>query len=196
MGLELQNAVVELVARLLGATQGETPDWLSHPARAEVGDRWKLIGGIYNGLTGLELPEEMPSKESRRADAVLLRRARPPLILEVDEKQHFNQFRATTLQHYPADLPLAFNRAEWLSRSTVKLELEGGGFARPCPPLFPGGGGRHRQRAFRDALCDILPPEHDWAPTLRIGHFEVEEWIHEPEAAVKMRALLEERLGL
>lgn len=37
-------------------------------------------------------------------------------------------------------------------------------------------GGRHRQRAFRDALADLLPPLHGFGPTIRIGHFEVERW--------------------
>jgi hypothetical protein len=35
----------------------------------------------------------------------------------------------------------------------------GGGFARPRPPLSPGDGGRHRRRAFLDALADLPPPE-------------------------------------
>jgi hypothetical protein len=41
--------------------------------------------------------------------------------------------------------------------------------ARPCPPLFPDAGGRHLQRAFRDALADLVPLEHGWLPTLRIA---------------------------
>ena len=35
-------------------------------------------------------------------------------------------------------------------------------------------GVRHRQRAFRDALADLLPALHGFGPTIRIGHFEVE----------------------
>lgn len=196
MALDVQKVVVELVAKMLGADRGETPGWLIRPGRAEAGNRWELICAIYNELTGLRLPDTPPPRESRRVDAVLLRGGRPPLILEVDEKQHFNQFRAVTLLLYPPNLHLAFGREDWLCRSKAKLRPESGGFARPCPPLFPGEGGRHRQRAFRDALCDILPPEHDWAPTLRIGHFEVEEWIRGPKAVEKMRTLLEGRPGL
>jgi hypothetical protein len=68
------------------------------------------------------------------------------------------------------DIPLAFPAEVWRQRSHGKRRLEGGGFGAPKPPLFPGAGGRHRQRAFRDALRDILPPEHGWLPTLRIYH--------------------------
>lgn len=54
------------------------------------------------------------------------------------------------------------------------------------PPLFPGEGGRHRQRAFRDALTDILAPGYGFAPTLRIADFEVEDWINLPDRTERM----------
>lgn len=41
---------------------------------------------------------------------------------------------------------------------------------------------------------DILPFQYDYAPTLRIAHFEVENWILSHEAEDRMRALLEDRL--
>ncbi|MFH8467869.1 hypothetical protein [Streptomyces sp. NPDC017991] len=53
--------------------------------------------------------------------------------------------------------------AKWLARSRQRTGREpGGGFAAPRPALFPGAGGGHRQRAFRDPLGDPLPSEHDW----------------------------------
>ena len=66
----------------------------------------------------------------------------PPRILEVDEKQHFNAYRSATLRRYKDDVPLAFNADLWIARSDAKPKLEGGGFSRPIPPLFPGVGGR------------------------------------------------------
>ncbi|WP_457092568.1 hypothetical protein [Microvirga sp. P5_D2] len=62
------------------------------------------------------------------------------------------------------------------------------------PPLFPGEGGRHRQRAFRDALTDILAPYYGFAPTLRIADFEVKDWIDLPDRAERMRGLLSARM--
>jgi hypothetical protein len=142
------------------------------------------------------LPEEMRPAESRTVDAILQRRGVSPRILEVDEKQHFNRFRAMTLNRYPRGLNVAFPLRLWLERCEAKTKLEGGGFAAPRPPLFPEEGGRHRQRAFRDALCDILPASHGYLPTLRIGDFEVKEWIYSSQARERMKRLLVERLGV
>jgi hypothetical protein len=136
----------------------------------------------------------MRSVERREVDAVLEISGRSPRILEVDEKQHFNQYRAATLRRYPNDLPLGFDRELWIAESEKKTRLEAGGFARPMPPLFPGGGGRHRQRAFRDALCDILPPTYGFAPALRIGDFEVRSWVGKPGDRALMKNLLRSRL--
>lgn len=69
----------------------------------------------------------------------------------------------------------------------------GGGFGKPKPPLFPGEGGRHRQRAFRDALADLLPPVHGWLPTIRISDTEVTAIIAAPDAVSSLRTLLHER---
>jgi hypothetical protein len=59
--------------------------------------------------------------------------------------------------------------------------------------LFPGEGGWHRQRAFRDALCDLLPPAYGYLPTLRIGEFEVISWLHERSTKERLRSLLMQR---
>lgn len=79
--------------------------------------------------------------------------------------------------------------------STAAKRLPGGGFARPCPPLFPDPGGRHLQRAFRDGLADLLPSVHGWRPTLRIADFEVVDWIHAADVADRMAALVGRRLA-
>ncbi len=61
--------------------------------------------------------------------------------------------------------------------------------------LFPEAGGRHLQRAFRDALADLVPPEHGWAPTLRIAYWEVEPWLEREDAATRMVDLLDRKLA-
>lgn len=125
----------------------------------------------------MELPDEMPRRERRTVDLVLQRRGEPPRILEVDEKQHFNRYRGITLRLYPRSARVAYDKRAWLGACDAKIRLEGGGFARPRPPLFPMEGGRHRQRAFRDALADLVPGVHGWLPTLRIAEFEVDAWL-------------------
>lgn len=200
MALEVQNAVVELVAAILGADScgtAATPTWLRRPGKKECGHSWNLAQEIYADLTsGAKLPETMPLRETRRVDCVLTLHGEHR-ILEVDEKQHFNHFRAQTLAHYTGPhhaTPIAFPAAAWIAKGTAKGKLEGGGFARPCPPLFPEPNGRHQQRAFRDALADLLPIEHGWLPTPRIADFEVKDWLRGPLAHARMEALLGERL--
>lgn len=194
MPKEIEYSVVGLVTEIIGASIAATPEWLVRPGKAECGDKWPLVRSIYSDLTGLELPDEMRKVERRTVDAVLLVPGSPPRILEVDEKQHFNAYRAATLRRYKDDVPLAFDADLWIIRSDAKTKLEGGGFGRPVPPLFPGEGGRHRQRAFRDALTDILAPHHGFTPTLRIADFEVKNWINEPNRTERMLRLLTARL--
>jgi hypothetical protein len=201
---EFEDDVVALVADVL-AVKGvtcqrkpkvaEMPPWLVRPGRTECRERWPLVQSIYSDLTELELPETMRSQESRRVDAILKDSEGRRRVLEVDEKQHFNRYRAATLRVYPSDVPVAFDIEGWLRVCDAKRSLEGGGFGKPKPPLFPGEGGRHRQRAFRDALCDVLPPEHGWLPTLRVGKFESEAWLYRRDAKERMHRLLADRLA-
>jgi len=138
----------------------------------------------------------MPSGERRQIDAVIEREREPPRIFEFDESQHFNVHRAVTLRLYPGDVETAFPLETWLSASetsTKKLRTTGG-WGKAKPPLFPEPGGRHLQRAFRDALADLLPAVHGWAPTLRVADFEVQEWIYGAQAGAVMGNLLEDRL--
>jgi hypothetical protein len=192
---ELQNAVVPLVARIVGAELIATPQWLLRPGPGECGAAWQTVCSIYHELTGLDLPNTMPSRETRRVDAVLNDGHAAPRILEVDETQHFNRYRAMTLRGYPSEVRVAFPIERWIEQSEKKTRLEGSGFGKPKPPLFPAEFGRHAQRAFRDMLADLLPPEHGWKPTLRIGDFEVLLWIYAGDAESRMRELLDERLS-
>jgi hypothetical protein len=191
---ELQTAVVPLVASMLDAEVIATPGYLLRPGRVECGGAWETLCGIYSELTGLDLPETMPARETRRVDAVLDTGSGMLRILEVDETQHFNRYRASTLRLYPASARVSFPIERWIEQSEKKARLEGGGFGKPKPPLFPAEYGRHQQRAFRDALADLLPLEHGWAPTLRLADFELLPWIYGGGAEEGMRALVDERL--
>jgi hypothetical protein len=124
-------------------------------------------------------------------------RCEPARIFEFDESQHFTAYRATTLRAYLAWVDTAFPRDIWLraSESSTKKLGTTGGWGKAKPPLFPDPGGRHVQRAFRDALADLLPAIHGWAPTLRIADFEVQAWLQGTEAGPRMRALLQDRLA-
>lgn len=135
----------------------------------------------------------MLPRERRQVDLVLAAPGRAPRIVEVDETQHFNEYCRTTLCLYPRTAVIGFDRRAWIAACDAKQRLEGGGFGRPCPPLFPEAGGRHQQRAFRDALADLLPAVHGWLPTMRIAYFEV-PWLWERDAKARMRMLLSARI--
>jgi hypothetical protein len=110
MDLAIQKKVVELVVAALGAELGSTPPWLMRPGEHECGQRWELVKSIYGNLTGGQvLPDLMPPRERRVLDAVLTVGGQSR-ALEVDETQHFNEFRATSLARYAHDssIPLAF----------------------------------------------------------------------------------------
>ena len=191
---KLEHKVVGLVQAVLNAERGDSkPDWLQRPGKQECGSEWDRISRIYAELTDLTLPKTMPPREWREIDAVLLVRGSAPRILEFDERQHFNAYRATTLSQY-SGLEVAFGIDAWLSASKPKRGSGVYGSGKPRPPLFPGEHGRHRQRAFRDALCDILAPLNGYAPTLQIAHFEVEAWIDAPDARQRMADLLRARI--
>lgn len=196
MPLEYERRCIDLVQGCLNAEVSETPTWLLRPGRSECRSRWREVEAIYAELTGLALPEVMRPIERRKADAVLLVGGGRPFIFEFDEVQHFNRYRAATLRHYPQGVRLGFPVASWLEQCDRKTRLEGGGFAKPRPPLFPHEDGRHRQRAFRDALCDLLPDQHGFDPTLRIGLFEVRSWLFADDASQRMTALLHRRSAL
>jgi hypothetical protein len=99
-----------------------------------------------------------------------------------------------TLHCYPAELRLAFDRDTWINRSLSEPQQKSGDWAAPKPPLFPNPGGRHLQRAFRDALADILPPDYGFQPTLRIADFEVQPWIGTEYARTQMEDLLNRKI--
>jgi hypothetical protein len=185
---------VDLVRKVYGGREQPTPDWLQRPGAAEARRRWKLVQALYAELTGMQLPDTMPRRERRAVDCVLQRRGEPPRIVEFDESQHFNRYRAITLRRYPRSARVAFDPAVWLKACDAKTRMEGGGFGRPKPPLFPHDDGRHRQRAYRDALADVLPAIHGWLPTLRIADFEVKAWIHARGAGARMAELLSVRV--
>jgi hypothetical protein len=189
---EAENTACGALARLCGERL-PTPTWLLRPGKSECGARWGLVQRIYRDLVGatMSLREVMPPREHRKVDGFYRYRG-TAFLFELDERQHFNRYRAITLRSYPADLPLAFDADEWLRRCDAKTKVEGGGWGRPRPPLFPGAEGRHKQRAFRDALADILPTVHGYLPTLRLTDTEVLPWIANDVVEDRMMAILED----
>ncbi|MET9396062.1 hypothetical protein [Kitasatospora sp. NPDC002965] len=193
---KLQDAITGLLPAVLAAEirPESCPAWLYRPGRVECAGMWGTVSTIYSALTGLVLPERAPAREWRRLDVLLTYEDGRRQILEVDERQHFTGVRALALELYPPTVELGFDAGQWLARSRALTGREpGGGYAKAKPPLFPGTGGRHRQRAFRDTLADLLPAEHDWLPTIRISDTEVGAVLTAPDPASSLSSLLGQR---
>src|SRR5690348_1492331 len=101
MAHEAEEGARELLRKVCGSPLA-TPAWLKRPGKVECGSRWELIRTIYEAVAGQELKREtMPARETRRVDGVFCFEGMT-FVYELDEVQHFNSFRATTLAHYPA----------------------------------------------------------------------------------------------
>ncbi|PVU84424.1 hypothetical protein DDP54_00820 (plasmid) [Cellulomonas sp. WB94] len=197
----LQALFVEHLRSILGdvvdVAEQVAPAWLLRPGRLELGEQWPLVQRVYGSLTGMVLPEVMPPRERRGLDVVLTYADGTCRAVEFDESQHFTDARARTLAAYNDGMPVCFDAAVWARLCEQRHGREpGGGFARPRPPLFPGEGGRHRQRAFRDFLADVVPPHHGWLPTVRISDVEVKPILSAVDATPRMRALWESKVSL
>jgi hypothetical protein len=88
-------------------------------------------------------------------------------MIEIDEVQHFTTYRMQTFAHYPANASLGFDADEYVdlckkfcrTADKYRLNKAASGF---------GPGGRHRQRAYNDALRDLVIPAMGKPPLIRI----------------------------
>ncbi len=88
-------------------------------------------------------------------------------LVEADESQHFTSFRLRTLELYPPDTPLGFDLDEY-KELCRKWQRTSDGYFRTKPARGFGIGGRQRQRAYYDALRDLVTPVMGHPPLMRI----------------------------
>jgi len=77
-------------------------------------------------------------------------------IVEFDESQHYTLPRKMTLERYPNEIELGFNREKWIALCK-KINASDND-----PPY------RDEQRAWYDTLRDFLPAIKDLKPTVRL----------------------------
>jgi len=149
-----------------------SPNWLNTTLeKAALGFLWRPTCLAYKTISGKPLEQVI----DEYGPVVLLNNSHDiyfdfplNLYIEFDEQQHFNQFRASTLEHYPALGPKGKWRfdldeyVQYCKKYIAKPGLSGFQKLKSRDPLFlPMGNGvmqdnRHRQRAFRDMLKDYL----------------------------------------
>lgn len=90
-------------------------------------------------------------------------------VIEIDEVQHFTSARLRTLDLYPADVPLGFNLDEYKQLVENWRSKGDRAYAHKVAADFPQTGGRQAQRAYNDALRDLLAPTFTGHPVIRIA---------------------------
>lgn len=141
--------------------------WLSqrgHLALPEDSMAREVLSRIYAALGGDA--EILGTARSTALRGDFLHQPTATLI-EIDESQHFTSARLTTLDLYPATLPLGFDldhykavcRRYRAQADRYRAAKEARGF---------GPAGRTRQRAYYDALRDIATPATGHPPLVRI----------------------------
>lgn len=147
--------------------------WLTSQVLPDGPEMNTVLWKIFLSLGGS--PDAMRSKRPQRLspDGYL-----PGLncLIEFDELQHFTEHRKTTLDHYPAAIPLGFdlgNYRTWCGVHADRAFRKGPPGYRKPKKEFPFDGGRVAQRALFDAYRDLLPPSHGLAPTIRVSEFQI-----------------------
>lgn len=164
-------------------------------ARAAATDRITLSGATIEGLTDaghLGLPDTLGIVAERLRDIFRAlggdeadlakgshRSLRPDwfheptdTVVEVDEFQHFTSDRLETLLAYPDEVGLGFVREEYIDlcgqlrskadRYRASKEARG----------FRGAGGRRAQRAYFDAVRDLVVPALGFQPVIRAAAYD------------------------
>jgi hypothetical protein len=90
-------------------------------------------------------------------------------VIEVDEVQHFTTARARTFDLYPETVRLGYSLTDYRGLVRQWNKRSDGAFAHNTASDFPNPGGRQAQRAYNDALRDLLAPTFTGHPVIRIA---------------------------
>lgn len=145
----------------------------------DLSDRSSLIAELHLILNRVESFREMKIKKWN-ANAKLSFDFYIPaknIVIEFDERQHFTLPRAASLRAYPDETALGFDKGRW-------IEL--------CEDINAGDNSpeyRDEQRAFYDAIRDIMAPRIGLKPVIRIYESDI-LWEKEGESSSKAKEIL------
>lgn len=131
---------------------------------AEAAGAVETLAEIFTALGGIEDAQAAKRLTALPGDFVHVESG---VSIEVDESQHFTSFRLATLDLYPADVPLGFEIDEYkaLCRDWAAKSDK---YRAAKPAVGFGPGGRQRQRAYNDALRDLVIPALGYPPVIRV----------------------------
>ena len=171
MGRTEQEFIAGARAAGYAIASGQTVPWLTGRGHLEPGlsntippEVVAVLRRVFIALGGDE--DVLRSKRSGalRPDGFI-----DGQLLEIDEIQHFTTPRLVTLDLYPDAAPLGFDRDDYRSLCR-RWAPRGGDRYRATKPTvdFPRPGGRTAQRAYFDAVRDLVAPHVGVGPVLRI----------------------------
>lgn len=88
-------------------------------------------------------------------------------IIEIDEFQHFTSHRRISFDRYPAGASLNYDFLHYRDLCD-ELSPKADAYRRTKNAVGFGAGGRQRQRAYNDALRDLVLPLVGYQPIIRI----------------------------
>ncbi len=152
---DCKNTIIEILRRLFGEVKIDHKFDISAIIEGYRGHKWypnlrEIMGALesHRGYKGFVRVKSLP-----RCDLYI---PKPGFVVELDESQHFTEPRKVALSAYPNDLSVGFDIERWITLcDTIR--------AKDNNPEY-----RDEQRAWYDALRDILPVVNGLGPTVRI----------------------------
>lgn len=123
-----------------------------------------VLNVIFEALGGIEVEQAAKKLTVLPGDFLHVESG---VFVETDEHQHFTSHRLLTLHHYPDDAALGFNLDEYKALCEMWAP-KADRFRATKPAIGFGLGGRQRQRAFNDALRDLVTPLMGHPPLIRV----------------------------
>jgi len=154
-------------------SEGKAVSWLSGrghfneclPGQAPL-EVIGILGQIHEGLGGDSVVLGRKAEGSRPIPDLIHEEL--GCIIEIDEVQHFTTARLRTFEWYPAEADLGFDLLEYQRLSAKWASTGDRAFRHKVSADFPSPGGRQAQRAYNDALRDLLAPVFTGLPVIRI----------------------------
>lgn len=147
-------ALITTIRRIFPDVQVECSDlsWLRVP---EIGQLDGQLGPIFDALKRHRGHKDFATGGRRLAcDIVIPSRQ---VIVEYDERQHFSVPRAIALRHYPGNIAVGFDVAQWIAHCEAIAAVDND------PPY------RDEQRAFYDSVRDVLAGKNGYR-VVRLKH--------------------------
>ena len=156
-GMREQKKALELLLSQLfsgDVVRDKSLDWMKTP---------DAFSGVYRGIYDSLVQYRGDTKFARKnyhPDCDFVCESKK-LIIEYDERQHFSEARKRTLEAYPPDISLCFDRSLWI-QMCERIQAKDND-----PP------NRDEIRAYYDSVRDIEAEKHGYK-LLRIIHGQID----------------------